>query len=77
MEFDKSLQYALIVALAFVVLSHPWVYKQTDMISRKLFKTPLLNGACPNYWGIGVHATITGLLVYYLLKSNVITVQLA
>jgi len=67
---DVAIQYAIMVALAFVILSHPMIYKFTDKWSRQLVKQPLADGGCPNIKGLVVHGAVAGALVYYLLSKQ-------
>jgi hypothetical protein len=69
---NKQLQYSAMVALAFVILSHPAVYKITDKYSRMFLKVPLANMGCPNNYGLIVHGLVAGGLVYYLLSKHII-----
>ena len=67
---NTKIQYSAMVALAFVVLSHPTVYRFTDKWARQLIKKPLAENGCPNKLGLIVHGLVAGALVYYLLNKQ-------
>lgn len=67
---DRKIQYALITALAYVVLSYPQTYKVTNSLASTLNLSTSNPAGCPNFFGLILHGSVAGGIVYALLAQN-------
>lgn len=67
---DRKIQYALITALAYVVLSYPQTYKITNSLAGTINLSTSNPAGCPNLTGLLLHGSIAGGIVYTLLAQN-------
>ena len=67
---DRKIQYALITALAYVVLSYPQTYKITNSLANTINLSTSNPAGCPNLTGLLLHGSVAGAIVYVLLSQN-------
>ena len=66
---SRTIQYSLIAAVAYVVLSSPQVYKFTNNVSGMFGLSTSNPAGCPNMTGLVIHGSVVGLIVYALLSQ--------
>lgn len=69
-QMDRKIQYALITALAYVVLSYPQTYKITNSLTSTFNVSTSNPAGCPNLTGLILHGSVAGGIVYALLAQN-------
>lgn len=76
--FSKKFVHCLLLAIVFFVLSSPITYRLVDTLVGGLVSNYSLHMAdvlkvaqagCPTTYGIALHATLFGVVAYYLLHS--------
>ena len=76
--FSAKFQNAALLAVLFFVLSSPMTYRLVDRLIGGLVSAVLpqfsallkvANAGCPTNYGIAVHATVFGLVCFYLVKG--------
>jgi len=67
---DRKIQYALITALAYIVLSYPQTYKITNSLANTVNLSTSNSAGCPTFSGLVLHGAVAGGIVYALLAQN-------
>jgi hypothetical protein len=75
---STKLKAALTAALLFFVVSSPMLYKVVDKVVGSvvgavspglLHVLRVAEGGCPTTYGLALHSTVFGLVVYFLMKA--------
>jgi hypothetical protein len=68
---DKKVRITLVAMLLFLLISSPFVYRLVDGLLGKVVDVADMSG-CPTTAGLLIHTLVFGLVVYLLMRSDVV-----